>query len=85
DTLWTDYLKTGILRTVLAQNGSKCKVCPQSNRLCGQTLTMEALIYSIKLISVSLGNRFPDFKKGGVLPFLKAGFKINRFLDRLKI
>jgi predicted helicase len=26
------------LRTVLAQNGSKCKVCPQSNRLCGQTL-----------------------------------------------
>jgi hypothetical protein len=37
DTLWTDYLKTGILRTVLVQNGSKCKVCPQSNRLCGQT------------------------------------------------
>jgi hypothetical protein len=26
------------LRTVLVQNGSKCKVCPQSNRLCGQTL-----------------------------------------------
>ncbi|MDR0719667.1 MAG: hypothetical protein LBF78_08530, partial [Treponema sp.] len=37
DTLWTDFLKKGILRTVLVQNGSKCKVCPQSNRLCGQT------------------------------------------------
>jgi integrase len=30
--------KIGILRTVLVQNGSKCKVCPQSNRLCRQTL-----------------------------------------------
>jgi hypothetical protein len=38
DTLWTDNLKIGILRTVLVQNESKCKVCPQSNRLCGQTL-----------------------------------------------
>jgi hypothetical protein len=25
-------LKTGILRTVLVQNGSKCKVCPQSRK-----------------------------------------------------
>jgi hypothetical protein len=26
DTLWTDYLEIRILRTVLVQNGSKCKV-----------------------------------------------------------
>jgi hypothetical protein len=31
DTLWTDFLKKRICVC-------KCKVCPQSNRLCGQTL-----------------------------------------------
>jgi hypothetical protein len=44
-----------MLRTVLVQNGSNRKVCPQSNRLCGQTLIQS----EIKAVVLSM----EDYKK----------------------
>jgi hypothetical protein len=37
DLLWTNFLKTRIFAT---ERLKKCGICPQSNRLCGQTLIM---------------------------------------------
>jgi hypothetical protein len=38
DTLWTDFLKNAFCVPLWHKTGANARFCPQSNRLCGQTL-----------------------------------------------
>jgi methionyl-tRNA synthetase len=62
------------LRTVLVQNGSKDKVCPQSNRLCGQTLFKQILRGEKEL---HVKGMWSDWLKNGQFPDNNIGYCIK--------